>query len=204
MIHSVIVPGVGGSEDSHWQTWLQQQLKPSSRVQQQHWQRPVLNDWVEAWATHVAHVAGSVQVIAHSFGCLTSVAALHKYPQLQSKVKNLVLVAPANPARFGENGFARESFTDYEQYFKSLRFTVPSHLLLSENDPWFALNDALDLAQHWQIQPIVLGAVGHINVASGFNTFPAIVPYLLPERKRLNWHLPAFNRFKSSDSAYFA
>jgi predicted alpha/beta hydrolase family esterase len=26
MIHTVIVPGVGGSEAQHWQSWLQQQL----------------------------------------------------------------------------------------------------------------------------------------------------------------------------------
>ncbi len=35
MIHTVIVPGVGGSEHDHWQSWLQRQLKSCSRVQQQ-------------------------------------------------------------------------------------------------------------------------------------------------------------------------
>ena len=42
MIHTVIVPGVGGSEAQHWQSWLQQQLVSSSRVQQKHWDRPGL------------------------------------------------------------------------------------------------------------------------------------------------------------------
>ena len=37
MVHSIIVPGVGGSEAKHWQSWLQQQLVSSSRVQQKHW-----------------------------------------------------------------------------------------------------------------------------------------------------------------------
>ena len=34
MTHSVIVPGVGGSEHQHWQSWLQRQLVSSSRVEQ--------------------------------------------------------------------------------------------------------------------------------------------------------------------------
>lgn len=40
MIHTVIVPGVGGSEHDHWQSWLQRQLKSCSRVQQQDWNKP--------------------------------------------------------------------------------------------------------------------------------------------------------------------
>ena len=42
MTHSVIVPGVGGSEHQHWQSWLQRQLVSSSRVEQKNWDRPVL------------------------------------------------------------------------------------------------------------------------------------------------------------------
>lgn len=190
MIHTVIVPGVGGSEESHWQTWLQQQLTSSSRVQQRNWQQPVLSDWVEAWVEHVAHIAEPVQIVAHSFGCLTSIAALHQYPQLQSKVEQLTLVAPANPERFGEMGFARNSKRNYLSYFQGLRLNVPTALILSENDPWFALPDALNLAQAWQIEPIILGAVGHINVASGFGAFPALFQYILPEKKRLYRHHP--------------
>lgn len=34
MIHTVIVPGVGGSEHQHWQSWLQRKLVSSSRVEQ--------------------------------------------------------------------------------------------------------------------------------------------------------------------------
>ncbi|MDG9800040.1 alpha/beta hydrolase, partial [Acinetobacter johnsonii] len=47
MIHTVIVPGVGGSEHDHWQSWLQRQLKSCSRVQQQDWNKPILHEWIE-------------------------------------------------------------------------------------------------------------------------------------------------------------
>ena len=184
MVHSIIVPGVGGSEATHWQSWLQQQLVSSSRVQQKHWDRPVLNEWVAQFVKTVAAVKAPVQIIAHSFGCLTAVAALAEHPELNAKVKNLLLVAPANPARFGESGFARHSVGNYQQYFHQLKLAVPTTLLVSENDPWLSYVDALQLAQSWQLTPINLGQVGHVNVAAGFGPFPEILNYLLPENNR--------------------
>ena len=86
MVHTVIVPGVGGSEAQHWQSWLQQQLVSSSRVQQKHWDRPVLNEWVAQFVKTVAAIKSPVQIVAHSFGCLTSVAALAEHPELRAKV----------------------------------------------------------------------------------------------------------------------
>ncbi len=184
MVHSIIVSGVGGSEATHWQSWLQQQLVSSSRVQQKHWDRPVLNEWVAQFVKTVAAVKAPVQIIAHSFGCLTAVAALAEHPELNAKVKNLLLVAPANPARFGESGFARHSVGNYQQYFHQLKLAVPTTLLVSENDPWLSYVDALQLAQAWQLTPINLGQVGHVNVAAGFGPFPEILNYLLPENNR--------------------
>ena len=184
MVHSIIVPGVGGSEATHWQSWLQQQLVSSSRVQQKHWDRPVLNEWVAQFVKTVAAVKAPVQIIAHSFGCLTAVAALAEHPELNAKVKNLLLVAPANPARFGESGFAQHSVGNYQQYFHQLKLAVPTTLLVSENDPWLSYVDALQLAQAWQLTPINLGQVGHVNVAAGFGPFPEILNYLLPENNR--------------------
>jgi predicted alpha/beta hydrolase family esterase len=84
MIHHLIVPGVGGSDEQHWQSWLQRQLPNSSRVQQ-NWQQPILQEWIEQWAAHVNNIHEPIQVIAHSFGCLTSLAALAQHPELQEK-----------------------------------------------------------------------------------------------------------------------
>ena len=181
MVHTVIVPGVGGSEAKHWQSWLQQKLVSSSRVQQKHWDRPILSEWVAQFVKTVSAIESPVQIVAHSFGCLTSVAALAEHPEIAAKVKSLILVAPANPARFGEAGFARHSLTDYQNYFQQLKITVPTTLLISENDPWLSYHDALQLAQAWKLNPINLGKVGHINVAAGFGPFPKILNYMLPE-----------------------
>ena len=181
MIHTVIVPGVGGSEHDHWQSWLQRQLKSCSRVQQQDWNKPVLHAWVEQFVKTVQAIQEPIQIVAHSFGCLTTVAALAQHPELNQKIKNLVLVAPANPARFGDTGFARESQNDYQQYFHQLKLQVPTQMIISENDPWLNFQDALQLAKAWKIRPKNLGQVGHINVASGFGPFPEIYDFLISE-----------------------
>lgn len=182
MIHTVIVPGVGGSEYAHWQSWLQRQLMSCSRVEQENWNSPVLTQWVQQFVNTVSAINAEIQIVAHSFGCLTSLAALDQYPQLQGKVKRLILVAPANPSRFGENGFAADSQGNYLDYFKQLKPKVPTTLLISENDPWLAFDDANTLARAWKLKPINLGAVGHINVASGFGPFPAIHDFLISEK----------------------
>lgn len=181
MIHTVIVPGVGGSEHDHWQSWLQRQLKSCSRVQQQDWNKPVLHEWIEQFVKTVQAIQEPIQILAHSFGCLTTVAALAQHPELNQNIKNLVLVAPANPARFGDAGFARESQNDYQQYFHQLKLQVPTQMIISENDPWLNFQDALQLAKAWKIRPKNLGQVGHINVASGFGPFPEIYDFLISE-----------------------
>ncbi len=179
MIHNVIVPGIGGSEATHWQSWLQQQLMSCSRVEQQNWQQPVLQKWITEFVHGVAPIEGELQIIAHSFGCLTTVAALMQYPQLNQKVKNLILVAPANPIRFSQNDFSQPGQLNLDAYFQQITLTVPTTLLMSENDPWLNYQDGKRLAHAWQLEPVNLGQVGHINTASGFGPFPEIFPYLI-------------------------
>ena len=181
MIHTIIVPGVGGSDSNHWQSWLQRELMSCSRVQQKDWNLPILKDWMKSFVTLVAKIEAPIQIVAHSFGCLTSVAALAQHPELTSKIKKLILVAPANPARFGANGFARNSPNDYAAYFHQLKIAVPTEMIISENDPWLNFDDALALAKAWRIKPRNLGQVGHINVASGFGSFPEIYDHLISE-----------------------
>lgn len=177
-LHTLIVPGVGGSDDQHWQSKLEQKLQNVTRVQQ-NWNAPILEQWIKNWINTVEKIKAPIQVIAHSFGCLTTLAALAKFPHLQTKIKKLILVAPANPTRFSKFGFSHGQHDNYSHYFKQLKVNVPSVLIASENDPWLSLQDAQMYAQHWQMPMHNLGRVGHINVASGFGHFPQLNQFLL-------------------------
>jgi len=179
MTHTLIVPGVGGSEYDHWQSWLQRQLMSCSRVQQKDWNLPILKDWIEQFVKTVRPIKEDIQIVAHSFGCLTTIAALAQHPELNAKIKKLVLVAPANPARFGDAGFARDSNNDYAAYFQQLKISVPTTMIISENDPWLGFEDAQNLAKAWKQKPVSVGLAGHINVASGYGPFPEIFKHLI-------------------------
>lgn len=183
MIHTIIVPGVGGSEYDHWQSKLQRELVSCSRVQQQDWNLPILKDWVAQFIETLNKAQDPVQIVAHSFGCLTTVAALAQHPEVTAKVRKVILVAPANPSRFGEAGFARNSLGNYEAYFHELKINVAAEMIISENDPWLDFENAQKLAKAWKIRPRNLGQVGHINVASGFGHFPEIYDHLILEKQ---------------------
>lgn len=183
MIHTIIVPGVGGSEYDHWQSKLQRELVSCSRVQQQDWNLPILKDWVAQFIETLNKAQDPVQIVAHSFGCLTTVAALAQHPEVTAKVRKVILVAPANPSRFGEAGFARNSLGNYEAYFHGLKINVAAEMIISENDPWLDFENAQKLAKAWKIRPRNLGQVGHINVASGFGHFPEIYAHLILEKQ---------------------
>lgn len=195
MIHTVIVPGVGGSEYAHWQSWLQRQLHSCSRVEQNDWHAPILQNWIAQFVATVKPLEAPIQIVAHSFGCLTTVAALAQHPELKAKVKNVLLVAPANPERFGEQGFARNSQQNYANYFYQLNIDVPCQLIISENDPWLNFDDAKALAAAWTLEPINLGKVGHINVASGFGPFPEIHNYLISEKVKQHINISDDNKY---------
>lgn len=181
--HSIIVPGVGGSNEHHWQSWIEKRLSHVTRVEQ-NWDQPILNQWVDQWINVIQSTDLPVQVIAHSFGCLTSIAALAEHPTIQHRIKKLILVAPANPIRFSETGFAHTEAESFFEYFKQIQITVLSIMLISENDPWLEYEDAKYFAEIWKIPYVNLGKVGHINVDAGFGAFPELLPHLLSKPKK--------------------
>lgn len=174
--YNLILPGVGGSNEQHWQSWLEAELGQCVRIEQQ-WDRPILNEWVKQ-TVNTLEKYSSFQIIAHSFGCLTSIATLARFPELKERVKKLVLVAPANPARFSPTGFAHQTTHNFTEYFKGIEINVPNIMLVSENDPWFEFDQVTQFAQNWNAPYLNLGQVGHINTESGFGQFPELLNHL--------------------------
>ena len=157
MLNLLIVPGLHGSEESHWQSQWQQHLPYTARVQQRDWETADLHAWSER-VVATARGLNELVIVAHSFGVLASVRAL---PKLGNRVKALYLVAPAEPAKFGIKDLLPDS---------SLQ--LPGRLVASRNDPWLSLERAQQLASQWQLPLLDAGFAGHINVASGHGAWP--------------------------------
>jgi uncharacterized protein len=158
----VTVPGLHGSEAAHWQTWLEAEVPCARRVGQRDWDAPHLDTWSAAVRRTLADIDGPIVLAAHSFGCL---AAAHAFAQagatLASKVRGVLFVAPASPAKFRD-----------ASAFAARRLGTPSLVVGSETDPWMPLDDARTLAQRWNSAFINLGDAGHINTAAGFGPWP--------------------------------
>ena len=156
----LIIPGLGDSPPEHWQSWLQARHPGALRVLQRDWAEADL----ERWATRIGSVLarsgpGPWLAVAHSFGVLALVR--HLALQTASPVAAALLVAPADPDKFGLG-----------EHLPQAALPVPSTLVLSSTDPWLALSKGQRWAQRWGSACIHLGTAGHVNVASGHRTLP--------------------------------
>lgn len=155
---TLIVPGLSGSGPDHWQTWLERQLPHSVRVIQSDWEDPDLPRWSARVRRELNRAAGRVFIVAHSFGCLAAVQTAFDYREL---VGGLMLVAPADPDRF-----------ELDRVVPKHPLGVPAIVVASTNDPWMSFRRAAEWADNWGAEMINLGAAGHINVNSGFGSWP--------------------------------
>src|ERR1700685_2859939 len=89
----IIVPGLGGSGETHWQTHLQRSLPNVTRVQQDDWERPELSLWMERLARTVEMRRREI-LVAHSLGCAVVAHLARRRPDLS--IKGALLVAPAD------------------------------------------------------------------------------------------------------------
>jgi hypothetical protein len=157
----LIVPGLHDSGPVHWQSWLQSQYRSARRVEQRDWSRPELDRWAERIASTLDREADGAEWIAvgHSFGCLA--LARHLLLRPDSPIRAALLVAPAEPDKFG----ASESLPRH-------RLAVTSTVIASDNDPWMTVASSRRWAQRWGSGWLTLGEAGHINAESGFGPLP--------------------------------
>ena len=159
-IRLLVIPGLNDSGPAHWQSWLQGQFsRRATRVDQDDWASADLARWSQRIEMTLARHPGSRWVaVAHSFGCL---ALLRHLAQGGAGVQSALLVAPADPAKFG-----------LAKQLPQSPLAIPSVLLASETDPWMKFESACAWARVWGSQLVSLGDAGHINTEAGFGPLP--------------------------------
>jgi predicted alpha/beta hydrolase family esterase len=86
------------------------------------------------------------------------VQTAHDYGE---RIAGLMLVAPADPARFG-----------LQNVITNVVLGAHSIVVASTNDPWMPIDRAAAWAEAWGSELINLGVAGHINVSSGYGAWP--------------------------------
>src|SRR5206468_11343982 len=113
------------------------------RVEQDDWTNADLARWAQRVEMTVARQPRARWVaVAHSFGCL---ALLRHLAQGGEGIQSVLLVAPADPAKFGVAGKLPQS-----------QLAIPSVLLASETDPWMKFESACAWSRVWGSQIISL------------------------------------------------
>ena len=149
----LVVPGLQGSGHLHWQSLWERRFPQMLRVRQDDWNTPDLDRWARRIVETALDLDGPALVVAHSFGCLAAVRAESFQSNL---IAGALLVAPANPERFG-----------IERTLSAKPLLFPSTVVASANDPWMPLESAREWAERWGSEFLNLGQKGHINADSG-------------------------------------
>ncbi|MCC5974636.1 MAG: serine hydrolase family protein [Rubellimicrobium sp.] len=161
MTHTLLIPGLDGSPDPHWQAWWQATDPTAVTVHQDDWETPDPEAW-EARITEAVLAHPSAVLVAHSLGCLAVARLLTKRPRLG--VAGALLVTPPDPRR----SFRLRRFGSIPRR----ELSVPVTVAVSRNDPWMSFADAFDLADDWGAALVDLGDAGHVNADSGFGPWP--------------------------------
>ncbi|WP_089103582.1 RBBP9/YdeN family alpha/beta hydrolase [Streptomyces hyaluromycini] len=173
MVAYVIIPGIDGSDERHWQSrWEQAWGDAAVRIAPASWNRPELRDWVAAvqaaYDVAVARdggVDGRVALVAHSLGCW---AAAEWLARARPRAVPAFLAAPPDPRGPAFPGAAAPTFLE----LSARPLPGPALVVASENDPYADATASAALASGWRAPWRSVGAHGHLNSASGLGDWP--------------------------------
>lgn len=171
----VIVPGLRDHVDDHWQTLLARKLSTTRPVRVV----PPLGredldckKRVAAIQRTLVDLCGPVIVVAHSGGVISLAhwAQQHRYAGLVGAL----LAAPADLEMPLPAGYPSRLDLADNGWLPIPRHPLPfpSVVAVSSNDPLARQSRVEELARDWDSQCVYVGAVGHLNPASGFGEWP--------------------------------
>jgi len=164
----LVVPGWGGSDADHWQRIWTRADPRFDVIEQDDWDHPQVDQWIERLDRAVHGSGGPAVVVAHSLGCHT--VARWAAVSDPTPVRGALLVAP--PDIEFSVGHGAAAIADFGPV-TSAALPFPALLAASDTDPWAAIEWSSELAQHWGAEFVDLGDCGHVNTASGHGPWAA-------------------------------
>lgn len=172
----LFVPGLRGHVPEHWQSLMAGRLPASRTV-------PPLDVDGLSRAARVAAldraldaIEGPVVLVAHSAGVLITVHwAVQRFRTgAPWSIRGALLATPADLERPLPAGYPAPDALEANGWLPTPREALPFRTLLavSDDDPLAAKDRAVALGQAWGSEIVELGAVGHLNPASGFGHWP--------------------------------
>lgn len=170
----LIVPGLREHVPEHWQTLLAARLPKAHTVPPLERGKLDCAARVAALELAVRAIEGPVLLVAHSAGVMMVVHWALTSRARAATIKGALLAAPADVETPFPDGYpTRETLREHGWLpIPRQPLPFPSVLAASRNDPLCAFARAQAMAHCWGSEFEDLGAVGHLNPASGFGPWP--------------------------------
>jgi uncharacterized protein len=171
----VLVPGLRGHVEDHWQTRLAASLPGARLVTPLGRTNAALRARVTMLDHVVQQVAGPVILVAHSAGVLVTAHWAAQFSP--TRVVGALLATPATLATELPAEYPSIAELRAQGWLPIPRqpLPFPSIVAASSNDPLANPVRLGSLAASWGSRVHDLGAVGHLNPASGFGDWPEAV-----------------------------
>lgn len=164
----LILPGLHGAGEEHWQSAWEKAFPAFRRVEQANWDEPVYTDWSARLTAAVERAPLPVVLVAHSLGTSLTMRWSFDQPALAGKVAGAFLVAPTDRDRFDTPGSPLGAFGP--MILKKLPF--PSLVVASRNDDRVSFDRAQAFAAAWGSHFVDAGNLGHIGSAAKLGLWP--------------------------------
>ena len=163
----LIVPGLRNHVEDHWQTILAKKIEGSVIVPPLHEDGLWCAVRVAALNATLREIVGPVVLVAHSAGVMI---AVHWAQHHVRKIQGALFAAPADleeplplgyptPETILDNGWLP---------IPRRKLPFPAIVAASTNDPLARFERVEGYASDWGARLVDVGAVGHLNPASGF------------------------------------
>lgn len=160
----LIIPGLNSSGPDHWQSHWERTLPNIERIHQRDYEAPICSEWIDTIQKKVESVGPDAILVGHSSG---AIAISHWAKKFGTPIAGAMLVGPSD--------VERADFPYQITGFKPIaldRFSFPSIVVASSNDPYVTLERATYFASRWGSKLVNVGPAGHINTASGHGPWP--------------------------------
>ncbi|WP_010111142.1 alpha/beta hydrolase [Acinetobacter sp. P8-3-8] len=167
----LIIPGLRDHVADHWQTLLQAKLENVRSVPPLETDKLNCEKRVEAIQAQLEQIEGPVILVAHSAGVLMTVHWAAKY---QHDIQGALLVTPPDLTKNWPANYPSADTLRNEGWDPLPNQVLPfsSIVVASTNDHLASLIAVEEMAKRWGSQLLNLGAVGHMNPAAGFGSWP--------------------------------
>lgn len=167
----LIVPGLRDHVAEHWQTLLETSLPNAVSVPPLERDKLSCTARVAALDAVIEQINGPLIIVAHSAGVMITIQWARHHNRA---IHGALLVTPPDFETPLPAGHSSMEVLDENGWLPVPRVALPfpSIVAASRNDPLASFDRVAAMASQWGSRVVDLGAVGHLNPASGYGEWP--------------------------------